>query len=381
MNIYTEHQLLIMFFLMIVAFYPIFYSIKRFLLPNFNKAIELKYKNFSKLSKKHNISKILLMLFTAFYLMFWNNLLDKSAIIHNVMLTKLKDIGIAIYLVATIALSLFTLINIGIAVFKTRDPLKKIEVDLYAHIFQIIIGTCAALTIISLILGIDITSLFTSIGAAAALLSFVFKDTLLGLLASLQLTLQNIIRVGDWISIPRYNVDGWVDKITISVIIIRNPDQTTTTVPTAAFLTTDIKNKRSMIEKGGRRIKRAISLDMDTITECNQQTLDLFKKLPLLTKFAKDNKSLFLEKNNTNNLTIFRHYIDQYLKNNDDIHQEGFMSLVRQLEPSPNGIPLEIYVFTKDTNLVDYEKTQANIFDHLLGILPKFGLKAFQAKL
>lgn len=134
-----------------------------------------------------------------------------------------------------------------------------------------------------------------------------------------------------------------------------------------------------MFEMGGRRIKRAISLDMSTVKICTQKELNAIKKLPYMLEFAAENKTLFNQENQTTNLTMFRHYIGQYLKNNKNIHQEGFTFLIRTLDPTPNGIPIEIYVFTKDTKWLNYEEVQASIFEHLLGILPIFKLKAFQA--
>lgn len=164
----------------------------------------------------------------------------------------------------------------------------------------------AILAIFSLVIGISISSLFTSLGAAAALLTFVFKDTLLGLIASLQVTFQNIIQVGDWVTLPQYNADGDIQKITITVVVIRNFDNTYTTVPTSAFLTTGVKNWRSMFEMGGRRIKRAISLDMSTIKICTQKELDAIKKLPYMLEFAAENTTLFDQESQTTNLTMFR---------------------------------------------------------------------------
>jgi miniconductance mechanosensitive channel len=130
---------------------------------------------------------------------------------------------------------------------------------------------------------------------------------------------------------------------------------------------------------GGRRIKRAISLDMSTVKICTQKELNAIKKLPYMLEFIAENKTLFDQESQTTNLTMFRHYIGQYLRNNKNIHQEGFTFLIRTLDPTPNGIPIEIYVFTRDTKWLNYEEVQASIFEHLLGMLPFFKLKAFQS--
>ena len=227
---------------------------------------------------------------------------------------------------------------------------------------------------------LSIPALFASLGAAAALLTFVFKDTFSAIVASLQVTFQDIIRVGDWVTLSKYSIDGDVERITISTVVIRNFDGTTTTVPTPAFLTDSVKNWRPMFDKGGRRIKRALNLDINSIRICNDDELKYISKLSSMKDFVAENVNLFSKSNHTTNLTMFRHYVNSYLKSNQHIHKEGFTFLVRHLDPTPYGLPIEIYVFTTDTAWVDYENIQSNIFEHLLGILPNFGLKAFQAR-
>ena len=260
---------------------------------------------------------------------------------------------------------------------KTRYS-KRVAIELHIHIAKIVIVTCTTLSVLSLLLGVSISSLFTSIGAAAALLTFVFKDTVLGLVSSLQLTFLNIIRVGDWVTLPQYNADGNIEDITITVVTIRNFDKTYTTVPISAFLTTGVKNWRAMFESGGRRIKRALNIDITTITICKDKDLVLIKKLSTFKNLIKEKPVLFEANNGITNVSLFRYYIEEYLKSHQQIHNEGFTFLVRQLSPTENGLPVELYVFTKDTNWINYESIQADIFDHLIGIMPIFNLKIFQ---
>ncbi|PCJ29532.1 MAG: mechanosensitive ion channel protein [Rickettsiales bacterium] len=376
-ELYTGHRVLVTLFIMLTGFYPMLMIMKKIISPRVDKIIKTRSKNSTRIIEKHRITARLIQVFIAVYLMFWGDILDDLTLMSE-SLIRIKDSAISIYLVTTISSVLLTAINIGVDLHGSRKTFNHTAIELHTHILKIFITACASLSIISVILGISISSLFTSLGAAAALLTFVFKDTVLGLLASVQLTFQNIIRIGDWVSLPSYGADGDIEKITITVVVIRNFDKTCTTVPTSAFLNTGVKNWRTMFESGGRRIKRAISLDMDTIKICSQEHLDKFRKMPCMTDFAKNNKHMFDAKNETTNITMFRYYVEEYLKSHQDIHQEGFTFLVRQLNPTPTGIPLELYVFTKDTAWANYEAIQASIFDHLLGGLAKFELRAFQ---
>jgi len=376
-SLYDGHQLLVMIGVMIVAFYPLLFITKRIVSPGVNKIAKLKGAKYEEIIDKHHLTARLVHLFIAFYLMFWGDMFDKSELISGAMI-RVKDVVITIYLISSVTTFLLAALNISTDMYQTRAISKRVPIVLHAQIVKIIVVICSILTTLSLVMGISISSLFTSIGAAAALLTFVFKDTVLGLMASVQLTFQDIIKVGDWVTLPSYNADGDIEKITITVVTIRNFDKTFTTVPTYAFLTTGVRNWRGMFQAGGRRIKRALSLDMDTVKICDQKALNKFKKFACMQDLAKNEEALFDAKNSVANITMFRKYIEQYLKANENIHQNGFTFMVRQLNPSATGIPLELYIFTKDTKWGNHESVQADIFDHLLGVMPEFELKAFQ---
>ena len=377
-TLYTDYQFLIMFSTMVISFYPFFLITKNVLLPVMSKLVKVKDKLYTQLFRKHKLSNQLIKGFLAIYMAFWADIFDKSNLMTNIT-TKIKDVVITAYIIFTITSLILTLINITADLYNNRGLNKKVAIELHTQILRIFVVICAILAIFSLVVGISISSLFTSIGAATALLTFVFKDTVLGLIASLQVTFQNIIQVDDWVTLPQYNADGDIVKITITVVVIRNFDKTYTTVPTSAFLATGVKNWRPMFESGGRRIKRSISVDMDTIKICTPEELTSIKKLPYMSNLAKENEELFENKNQKTNLSMFRYYVGECLKDNKNIHKDGFTSLVRTLDPTPNGIPLELYIFTTDTNWVNYEEIQSNIFEHLLGALPFFKLKAFQS--
>ncbi len=376
-SLYDGHQFLVMLGIMVVAFYPLLFITKRVVSPSVNKIAKLRGENYEEIIDRHHLTARLVHLFIAFYLMFWGDVFDKSDLM-SAAAVKAKDTIVTIYLIFSISTFLLAVINIGTDMYKTKAISKRVPIGLHTQIIKIIIVICAILTTLSLVMSVPISSLFTSIGAAAALLTFVFKDTVLGLMASIQLTFQDIIKVGDWVTLPSYNADGDIEKITITVVVIRNFDKTTTTVPTYAFLTTGVRNWRTMFQAGGRRIKRSISLDMDTVKICDQKALDKFKKMSCMKELAKVDKDLFEAKKSVANITMFRKYIEQYLNANEHIHTKGFTFMVRQLDPTSTGIPLELYIFTKDTNWGNHEAIQADIFDHLLGIMPEFELKAFQ---
>lgn len=373
------NQLLVLIGIMIVAFYPLLFITKRLIFPGVNKIAKLKGNNYEKIVDKHRLTSRLIHLFIALYLMFWGDVFGKSKLVSEVVLRG-KDFIITIYLIFAIAMFFIAVVNIGADIYKTKEVSHRVPIGLHTQIIKTFVIACAILTAISTVLGISISALFTSIGAAAALLTFVFKDSVLGLMASLQLTFQDIIRVGDWVTLPSYNADGNIEKITITVVVIRNFDKTYTTVPIYAFLTSGVKNWRAMFQSGGRRIRRSITIDIDTVKICNQKDLNKFKKMPYMHNLAKTKPELFDAKNSTANITMFRKYIDQYLRANDNIHQEGgFTFLVRQLDPTAQGVPIQLYIFTKDTKWADHEEIQSDIFDHLFGIIHEFELKIFQS--
>ncbi|MFP6738316.1 MAG: mechanosensitive ion channel domain-containing protein, partial [Planctomycetota bacterium] len=232
----------------------------------------------------------------------------------------------------------------------------------------------------------------TGLGAMTAVLLLVFKDTILSLVASVQLTQNDMVRVGDWIEIPGTRVDGDVVDVALHTVKIQNWDKTIATVPTAQLIQKPFRNWRGMSESGGRRIKRSISLDMSTIRFLEKNEIKEFSKFAPLKEYMEgkidelenhnagkaEGDGLSWEPRRLTNVGTLRAYIIQYLRNSPKLHQEGMTLLVRQLQSGPQGLPIEIYCFANDTAWANYEDIQADIFDHLLAKLPEFGLKVFQ---
>ncbi len=261
----------------------------------------------------------------------------------------------------------------------------------YIQLFTIIFYCIGVLSIISVVFNYEMGKIFAGLGAIAAVLILVFKDTILGLVASIQLSGNNMVKPGDWISVPKYGADGTVLEITLNTVKVQNWDKTISTIPTYALVADSFQNWKGMEESGGRRIKRAINIDMKSVRFLSPEMKQKFSRFLLLQEYiaersdeiARVNKELNVQENevfngrNMTNLGVFRRYLENYLKVHPKIHK-NMTFLVRQLQPGPNGIPMEIYVFSNDQAWANYESIQADIFDHILAIIPEFGLRVFQ---
>ena len=270
--------------------------------------------------------------------------------------------------------------------FSKDHPIKGM-----VQIIKIVIYFMGALFIIGTFLQRDLSSLLISLGTLSAVLMLIFKDPILGLVGGLQLIFNKMIRIGDWITVPKYKADGTVLEINLTTVKIQNWDKTISTVPTYSLISDSFQNWRGMEESGGRRIMRSINLDMDSIHFVSEEELVRFRKIKVLKPYLEKKEKEIKEHNQKNeidpsilvngrrmtNLGIFRAYLVAYLNNRDDIHS-SMTFLVRQLQPSEKGIPIEIYVFTKSIAWAEYENIQADIFDHVLAVIPEFNLRVYQ---
>ncbi|MHA0856779.1 mechanosensitive ion channel family protein [Paenibacillus sp. CMAA1364] len=271
------------------------------------------------------------------------------------------------------------------AVSKVKPIKGYIQV---VKIFMYIIGT---IIVISNLIGQNPAILLSGLGALSAVFMLVFKDSILGLVAGIQLSSNDMVRVGDWIEMPKYNADGDVLDITLNTVKVMNFDKTITMIPSYALISDSFKNWRGMQASGGRRIKRSIHIDTSSIQFCTQDMIDEFQNIHLLTDYimtrineiGEYNKNRHINLSNKvngrqlTNIGVFRVYIQQYLKHHPKIHKDMTL-IVRQLAPEATGLPLEIYTFTNDTDWAVYESVQSDIFDHIFAVAPQFGLRAFQ---
>lgn len=261
----------------------------------------------------------------------------------------------------------------------------------YVQVVKIIFYFIAIILIISIFSGAAPKVLLGGLGAMAAVLMLVFKDTILGFVASIQLSSNKMVNVGDWISMPKYNADGDVLDISLNTVKVQNWDKTIATIPTYALVSESFNNWKGMEESGGRRIKRSINIDMKSVGFLDKAQIEKFRKYYVLNDYITQkekeisdyNKSLNLDEETVTNgrkltnLGTFRIYLENFLHNHPKIHQD-MTFLVRQLQPSEKGLPLEIYVFSNDQAWANYEAIQSDIFDHILAIIPEFGLRVFQ---
>ncbi|PID28488.1 MAG: mechanosensitive ion channel protein MscS [Candidatus Cloacimonadota bacterium] len=282
--------------------------------------------------------------------------------------------------------ALDTLLSSIIEIYQTYEISKSKPIKGYVQTVKIAVYILGAITVISFLTGKSPFLLLSGIGAMTAIILLIFRDTILSLVASIQLSGNDILEIGDWISMPKYDADGDVIDIALHTVKVQNFDKTVTMIPTHKFISESFKNWRGMSECGGRRIARSLKIDLNTIRFLDDEDLESLKKNKLIGDFIdellknirpiKEENDKYTPKNITN-ITLFREYINMFLKNNPKIHK-GLTFLVRELEPSENGIPVQIYVFTNDNRWIYYEKIQADIFDHILAMMKEFDLKIFQ---
>ena len=296
-----------------------------------------------------------------------------------------------IYMIFAGILVINAFLNAVVDIYRTFEISKQRPIKGYVQIAQIIIFVSLGIIVISTLMNRSPWLLLSGLGAMTAVILLIFKDSILGLVASVQLSGNDMVRLGDWIEMPQYGADGDVIDITLTTVKVQNWDKTITTIPAYSLISDSFKNWRGMSESGGRRIKRAVYIDMNSIKFCTPDMLARFEKYQLLTDYirtrkdeiAKYNKehnidtSELINGRNMTNVGTFRAYIIAYLRNHPKIHQ-NMTFLIRHLPPSEKGLPIEIYVFSNDQEWANYEAIQADIFDHILSVVPMFDLRVFQ---
>jgi len=295
------------------------------------------------------------------------------------------------YMVLMLTLAITAMLSAANTIYSTSPVAKDRPLKGFVQLVQIVVWVFGGVMIIAAVLDRSPLLLLSGFGAMTAILLLVFKDTILSLVASVQLTAQDMVRVGDWIEMPQFGADGDVVDVQLHTVKVQNWDKTITTIPTHRLITDSFKNWRGMSQTGARRIKRAIFIDVSSIRFQTQDEVDHFTRFALLKDYvmskeqelADYNAELATEvdaevnKRRLTNIGTFRAYAYNYLKNHPRVH-EGMTLIVRQLSPGPEGLPLEIYCFTNTTEWAVYEDIQSDIFDHLLAIVPEFGLRLFQ---
>ena len=299
--------------------------------------------------------------------------------------------GAQIYMIVVGLFAVDALLNTCLAIYNTFAISQQVPIRSFIQVAKIIIYLIAVIVILASIIGRSPVFLLSGMGVLASVLMLVFKDAILGFVGGIQLTANRMLAKGDWIAMPSHDADGDVIEISLTTVKVQNWDKTVTTIPTYALITNSFKNWRGMSESGGRRIKRALYVDMNTIRLCTPEMLERFSKIQYIAEYIQ-NKQVELaswnkERNVDDNVQVngrrltnvgtFRAYIRSYLINHPKIHNEMTM-LVRQLHPTEYGLPIEVYCFSNDQAWANYEDLQGDIFDHILAVAPEFGLRIFQ---
>lgn len=338
----------------------------------------------------------------------WDNILLEKKVFHK--LSHLAPAFIIYY-----AASIFPLVQTGIekvamiymmivtimvfnalldavdAIYRTYEVSKIRPIKGYIQVAKIVLFIIGAIVVISNLMGQNPLILLSGLGAISAILMLIFKDSILGLVAGVQLSSNDMVRVGDWIEMPKYNADGDVIDITLNTVKVMNFDKTITMIPSYALISDSFKNWRGMQVSGGRRIKRSVCIDTSSIRFCTTEMIEEFKKIHYLSDYITTrldeinayniehqiNRESTVNGRQLTNIGVFRAYVQEYLRHHPKIHQDMTL-IVRQLEARDSGLPLEIYAFSNDTAWTVYESVQSDIFDHIFAIIPVFGLRAFQ---
>lgn len=298
---------------------------------------------------------------------------------------------VAIYMIIVGLLAIDALLNAASDIYNTYDASKHIPLKGFVQVVKVVLYCIGAIVVLAIVLDKTPLYLLSGLGALTAVLLIVFKDPILGFVGGIQLSANKMVAIGDWIEMPSHNADGDVIEVALTTVKVRNWDKTITTIPTYDLITSSFKNWRGMQEAGGRRMKRSVNIDINTIRFCDEEMLGRFSKIQFIQEYIDRTRSEVAEYNEEHgvddsslvngrrltNVGTFRAYVVAYLRNHPSIHQE-LTFLVRQLAPGEGGLPIEIYVFINDTAWVGYEAVQADIFDHILAVVPQFDLRVFQ---
>ncbi len=397
----------IVFFLILILAWLAFFLTKKIILQLVKRIAEKTKTDWDDILVKHKVFAALAHLVPAFIMYYSFNfaapvlhqelselsdeVLKLLSADHYFTLGKILLKGVRVYFAFIIIIAVSRILNAGNEIYNKTSYAHHRPIKGYIQLLKIFVYFMAGILIIAALLDKDPTVLLAGLGALAAVLILVFKDTILGLVASIQLSANKMVKIGDWISMPSHGADGSVLDITLNTVKVQNWDKTIATIPTYALVAESFNNWEGMEESDGRRIKRSVSIDMSSIRFCDNELLDKFKNLELIKDYV-SNKQQEVETYNEEkgipsddrisrrsqtNVGVFRKYLELYLEKHPMINK-NMTFLVRQLQPNEKGLPIEIYVFSKDKAWANYEAIQADIFDHILAVVPEFELRVFQ---
>jgi len=324
---------------------------------------------------------------------FWDTLLIKRRVIHNLVhaipgilvyallpmafirgkeLLLLSQKVCAVYIVFVLLLAINGFILVIMDIYNHKEVNKNRSIKGFIQVFQVLAFFIGGIVIIAILVGKSPATLFAGLGASAAILMLVFKDTILGFVAGIQLSANDMLRPGDWITVPGSNANGVVQEITLNTVKIQNFDNTISTIPPYTLVNNSFQNWRGMVESGGRRVMKSIFLDLNTIKFCTPDMLDTFRKeIPLLADYQPDKGVT------PTNSQMFRVYVERYLTSLPVVNTDLDL-IISQLQSTEYGVPIQIYFFSRNKVWKEYERIQSDIFDHFFAMVPKFELKVYQ---
>ena len=304
---------------------------------------------------------------------------------------RIAEKGIEVFAIILALWIARSLLNTLKSYFKTLPRLKDKPIDSFIQVFMIFAWVAGFIIAIAIITDTAVWKFLTALGATSAVLILVFKDTILGFVASIQISINDMVRIGDWITFQKYGADGDVIEINLASVKVQNFDNTITTIPTYSLISDSFQNWRGMVESEGRRIKRSLIIKQDSVKFLSNNDVEKLKKIQLISAYIESrqadieaynlqneiNKELAINGRNLTNIGVFRKYINSYLENHSAIN-ENMMIMVRQMDPTPQGIPIQIYAFSSDKRWLNYEYIMSDIFDHSLAAVPFFDLELFE---
>ncbi|KFZ35959.1 mechanosensitive ion channel protein MscS [Shewanella mangrovi] len=319
------------------------------------------------------------------------NLLIPIALSANDIAEKISDRLLTIWLIIAVVRAVYACLDAINEISDVKLVSRRLPIKSFVQLFKLFLFFVCAIVSVSIMADQSPVYFLSGLGVATGLVMLVFKDTILGFVAGIQLAANRMVSPGDWIQMDKYGADGAVEEVSLITVKVRNWDHTISMIPAYALVSDAFKNWRGMSESGGRRIKRAINIDINTIRFLTLEEQQRLSKINYLKDYLPKKTQELVESNATvsdmenmvngrrmTNVGTFRAYLVEYLKHHEKVHQQMTL-MVRQLSPTTEGLPLELYIFTNDTRWIVYEEIQSDIFDHIFAILPEFGLRAFQS--
>ncbi len=380
-------NMLALLLVLLIAVFIVDFITRKLLLRAFNKFASASKSNFDDLMVKNNVSRNIAHIIPLLIaIKFIPDVLFHFGFIENII-----EKGLEVFAIILTLWIVRSLLNTVKDYLKTFPRLKDKPIDSYIQVFMIFAWIIGVLYAVKIITGTPFINFLTGIGAASAVIILVFKDTIMGFVASIQVSINDMVRIGDWITFEKYGADGDVIEINLATVKVQNFDKTITTIPTYALISDSFKNWRGMVSSDGRRIKRAINIKIDSIKYLSDTEIDKLKDIQLITSYLESRqtdiktfntennieKNLLLNGRNLTNIGVFRKYIQTYIEQHSAINKD-MMIMVRQLAPTTQGIPLEVYAFSSDKRWENYEYIMSDVFDHVIAAVPYFNLEIFE---